>query len=340
MKWKRFVGIDVSKLHLDVALWHADPGQRQHLKIPNTKQGMAQLKVWLRENGLKPGSTLFCCEYTGLYNRLLLQLALRSKWNIWMEHPRSIQLSLGMQRGKSDPADAGRIAEYAARFPDKARLWQPQNQLMLRLGDLIAHRKRLITSKNQLLVPLQEIQATDTGLALQMLKTIRGTLNELRKAIRATEKQMEELIEQDMALHQQYILLLSVPGVGRILAWQLLYNTCNFQRLSNPRQLACYSGIAPFARTSGTSINSKARVNHNANKTLKSILHLAAYAAIKSDPEIRHFYHRLIERGKSKLQAANAVKNKLIHRICAVIRKQRPYVILPITTVESSATKT
>ena len=62
-----------------------------------------------------------------------------------------------------------------------------------------------------------------------------------------------------------------------------------------------------------------------ANKTLKKQLHLCALAAIQYDLEIKTYYNRKVEEGKSKMLVINNVRNKLVHRVCAVIKKQQPY---------------
>ncbi|MEZ5037261.1 MAG: IS110 family transposase [Chitinophagales bacterium] len=94
--------------------------------------------------------------------------------------------------------------------------------------------------------------------------------------------------------------------------------------VSNPRSLACHCGVAPFERSSGL-FKGKARVSHMANKRLKTALHMAALSAMKLDKELKQFYERKVAEGKSKMSVINAIRNKLIHRIFAVIKRATPY---------------
>jgi len=62
-----------------------------------------------------------------------------------------------------------------------------------------------------------------------------------------------------------------------------------------------------------------------ANKLLKKQLHLCALAALTHDPELKAYYNRKVEEGKHKMLVINNIRNKLIHRVCAVIKRQQPY---------------
>ena len=104
---------------------------------------------------------------------------------------------------------------------------------------------------------------------------------------------------------------------------------------SCPRKFACYSGVAPFEHTSGTSIRGGTRrgrpaVSHLANKQMKKLLHMAALSVVSGKGEMADYYHRKVEQGKNKpggraLLVLNAVRNKIIHRVFACIRDNRKY---------------
>ena len=129
-------------------------------------------------------------------------------------------------------------------------------------------------------------------------------------------------------MKEQFQLINSIIGIGPIVSCYFLVTTQCFTKFENSRKYACYCGSAPFTHQSGTSINRKSRVNHFANKKMKTLLHLSACVSIQSDPEIRKYYERRIELGKSKLSTINIVKNKLIGRVFAVIRNKQSYVVL------------
>ena len=100
----------------------------------------------------------------------------------------------------------------------------------------------------------------------------------------------------------------------------------NFQGFTDARKHACYSGVAPFENSSGTSINGKTRVSHLANKRLKSNLSNGARSAVQNDPELRLYYKRKAKEGKEHGVIMNAVKFKLITRVFAVVNRGTPFV--------------
>ena len=94
---------------------------------------------------------------------------------------------------------------------------------------------------------------------------------------------------------------------------------------NEPKQLACHAGVAPFEHRSGSSVRGRTRVNQHARKKLKVLFHLGALAAVRVKGELRNYYERKVGEGKNKMLVLNAVRNKLIHRICAVVKRGEKY---------------
>ena len=117
----------------------------------------------------------------------------------------------------------------------------------------------------------------------------------------------------------------SISGFGQVIASKLIVATQGFMRITNPRSLACYSGIAPFEHRSGTSIKGITRVSHLANKDLKKMLHMAALVTIRKGNIMHDYYKRKVAKGKSKMSVINAVRNKLIHILMACIKNDTIY---------------
>ena len=114
--------------------------------------------------------------------------------------------------------------------------------------------------------------------------------------------------------------MLSIPGVGKVVSWTMIAKTEGFKKITDPRKMACYSGVVPFEHQSGTSVYRKPRVSMFADKDIKSILHLAAMSAIRLKNDLQCFYHRKVKEGKNKMSVLNAVRNKIIHLIFAIIK--------------------
>ena len=237
-----------------------------------------------------------------------------------------IKRSLGLQRGKSDKIDSVRISDYAFRYADQATLWQPERQIVLKLRQLVALRKRLLNAKNTLRVPMEELAAfQDKKLQKEMEKLNKKPIEALDKQIAEVEKKIRVLIKEDDSLKHLFDLATSVDGVGEVVFCEMVISTNEFKLFSCPRKFACYSGVAPFEHTSGTSIRGGTRVSHLANKQMKKLLHMAALSVISGKGEMADYYHRKVKQGKNKMLVLNAVRNKIIHRVFACIRDNRKY---------------
>jgi transposase len=116
-----------------------------------------------------------------------------------------------------------------------------------------------------------------------------------------------------------------VVGIGLVNAALILVATANFTLFDNPRKFGCYCGVVPFEHSSGSSVRGKTRVSKMANKHLKTKLTLAAQNAARFDPELKEYYQRKRSEGKNNWLVLNNVKNKLIHRIFAVVRDGQMY---------------
>ncbi len=190
---------------------------------------------------------------------------------------------------------------------------------------LIKIREQLVHFKADLNKHPNEIKAFDSELSKLAQKNIAKTNSCITKEIQRIELQLKELILSDDKLNTTISLVTSVTGIGIITAIYLTVFTNFFTKYQNPKQLACYCGVVPFEHTSGSSVEKKARVHHIANKTLKKQLHMCALSAVRSDPQLKMYYERKASEGKNKMLVLNNVRNKLILRVCSVIKKQKPY---------------
>ena len=190
------------------------------------------------------------------------------------------------------------------------------------------HRERLLKAK-KLFVDVEEVnEFMDKSLSKEVVKESRSMLKQFDKKIASVNKQIQELIESDEQLKSTYQLVCSVPGVGpQITCYLLIYTRC-FTSFDNARQLACFAGIAPFEYSSGSSIRGKTKVSHFANKKLKALLNMGALNAKRTDKEIGLYYQRKVAEGKNGMLVMNAIRNKLIARIFATVKRGTPYVPL------------
>lgn len=321
-----YIGIDISKATLDWAVFDGRVVVLQ-AQSDNSEAGIkTTLKIIKALPGFTIAHTICCMEHTGIYNAHLLTHLHKLAFPLWLENSLQIKKAGGLQRGKTDAIDAIRIAEYAYRFRDKMRLWQPPRPVLQKLAALSALRQRLIGVRRQLEQPLAEQQTFwASPVHKQLSKACQAALTAIRADLTSVEKQIQTLIEQDERLKELFNWITSIPGLGSATATELLVATDEFNAISDPKKLACHAGVAPFEYRSGTSVRGRTSVSQHARKRLKSLFHLAAMSAVRVKGELQDYYQRKVTEGKNKMLVLNAVRNKLIHRVCAVVRRGQNY---------------
>ncbi len=323
-----FVGIDVSKSKFDLAL--LKDRDKDHViqgVFDNTPKGIKSMRKFIeKEHKVLLTETIFCMEFTGVYCRPLTSFFVDQECHVWIEMPVNIIRSLGLQRGKNDRVDAHRIALYAYKNRDDIKLWKPQREVIIKLRDLLTLRERLITALKSLEMPINELRAMGDKKGAEIVrKGCQKSMSSLENEIGQIDKNLDDIIKDDPNLKELYQLATSVPGVGKLTALFMICFTNEFSMYTNPKQLACYCGVAPFEHSSGSSIRGRTRVSHMANKVLKRMLHMGAMSVISKDPELRDYYQRKTAQGKNKMLVINSVRNKIIHRLCAVIKRGYEY---------------
>jgi transposase len=147
MEFKHFIGVDVSKATLDVTVVFAAKPLLHH-QINNTSKDIkSALPGLLKTVGATLAETLFCMEYTGIYNLPLLNWLQGQGAQVWLESGVQIAKSTGVTRGKNDKVDSCRIAMYAFTNRHKIRLWKAPKPVLGKLSALLSQRTRLIKVK-------------------------------------------------------------------------------------------------------------------------------------------------------------------------------------------------
>ncbi len=161
-----------------------------------------------------------------------------------------------------------------------------------------------------------------------LMDTYQEIISALDLKIKGVEKHINELLQKDQQVKVTYDLITGIKGIGPLTAAYLIVCTHNFTRFESWRKFACYAGIAPFEHRSGTSIRGRNKVSHMANKQVKMLLFLSANNAVRGDKELKDYYIRRINEGKSKMSTLNIIKNKLVARVFAVAKRQTEFVDL------------
>lgn len=327
-KHEVFIGVDVSKAKLDITVMTAERKVLYHEVCPNEKKELSKAFTRLRKaTGTRPSAWLFCLEHTGVY-AMPLVYALSAKEVAHIIVPAVvIQRSLGLKRGKNDKADSRDIAKYACVHGSEAKKHRLPEAKLIRLKLLLGHRDRLMNARKSFLVAQKETgKFMDAAVTRELLKESRSVTNLLEERIKRMDAIIMELVRSDQELDRTFNLATSVPGIGPQIACNLMVITRCFTTFDNARQLACYMGIAPFEYSSGSSIRGRSRVSHLANKKLKSLISMGALNAKRLDRELALFYQRKVDEGKNGMSVMNAVRNKLVARVFATVKRGTPYV--------------
>lgn len=326
-KYAMYVGIDVSKSKLDASFFvETKPAEVQHLVVSNDKKGIKNLVDAIKKHKIPLEQILFCQENTGVYSMPLCLFFSENNLDHWVVPAIEINRSKGITRGKNDKVDSKDIAFYAYTHLHKLTLSKLPEKDIQKL-------KLLYTERDKVLKAIRLFDSTKESkhfLPNDITKTVMAAnakiLKDLKRSLKQLDTKIQEVIKENPVIKQQYQLIQSVPGVGIQTTVYLITATKCFQSFKDWRKLACYAGVAPFEYSSGSSIRSRTKVNHMADKKMKSLLNMCALSAKKHDAQLREYYERKIKEGKNPMLVMNNLRCKILSRVFAVVNRQTPFV--------------
>jgi transposase len=298
-----YVGIDVAKDSFQVA---SDPAGL-NLSLPNDPQGRQQLLDCLQNRTLG----LIVMEATGGYERTLVADLIQAGYPVVIANPRQVRdFARGMgQRAKTDAIDAQVIAHFGRLIQPKPRP-RPADQTV-DLAELVSRRQQLnglLTAESHRLPMARNANVRKS--LLQVIRTLERQRDKLDKLIR-------DHIESDDGLQHKNQLLQSFKGVGPAASAMLLSHLPELGSL-NRQEIAALVGLAPWDARSGKWAG-KSRIS-GGRREVRSMLYMAALAAIRWNPAIRTFYQRLVSQGKQFKVAITACMRKILVILNTLIR--------------------
>lgn len=312
------VGIDVSKNKLDVNLCG---GGREKVKtFDNSSAGWRHLDSWLRDQKLR--CALICLEATGRYS-LGVALALHEAgYVVSIVNPAQIRdfARSKLGRNKTDDIDAALIREYGEKF--SPRPWTPPTPAMRRLRELQTVRAGIVAS-------LTEWKNRDgSGLEDQAARVLTGeTVRHLATQLEAVDKLIAETIEGDTELRAKRDLLLTINGVGEILASIVLAELPGPEILRSGSEVAAYAGLNPAQHRSGSSINRPTRISRIGDAVLRAALYMPALTAMRFNPAVKALAMRLKAQGRlAPKQIVVAAMRKLLVLCFGVLKSGMPFI--------------
>jgi transposase len=304
----RFLGIDVSKAHLDVA---SRPDGRE-FRLPNTPEGIAELVA--RLEGSPPALVLL--EATGGLERAAAVALTEARVPTRIVEPgrvRHFARSIG-QHSKTDAIDARVLAHYAEAVRPEAR--ELPDEATRELQDLLDRRRQLVAMR------VAEQNRLGQRPTAAVRANIEALLAYLRDQVEAMDRSIGERIRAKEEWRLRDEVLRSVPGIGPQTSRVLLGSLPELGRLTG-KQIAALAGLAPRARDSGSVKG--ARTIFGGRAEIRTALYMAAVSAMRFNPELRAFYRRLLQAGKAAKVALTAVARKLLTIANAMIRDMKPW---------------
>lgn len=310
------LGIDVSKQKLSVAVFHNDKFKNK--TIANDSQGFEVLWTWLKRLDQMPEHV--CLEATGPYGEAIATFLYDQGLVVSVVNPTLIKgfaQSEGV-RTKTDKVDARIIAKFCQSKQKTLPQWQPAPLEQRELRDLA---RRLESLKN---MRVQEENRLDGNLAEIVRKNLVEHIRYLDEQITQLETLIKDHIDRHPGLRQQSDLLKSIPGIADLTSANLL-SEIQFDQFSTARQVAAYVGLTPSDRESGTSVKGRPKLSKIGNRRLRKALYMPAMTAIRYNPVLSDFAHRLKRKGKPGKVVIAAVMRKLIHIAFGVLRSGNPF---------------
>lgn len=326
MARKYFVGIDIASESF-VACVITAPAEvvLQAKTFDNQPQGVADLEAWLQSQAIDPQETVVCMEATGVYGETVAYMLSAQGWWLAVHPPLEIKRAFYPVGHKNDAVDSRQIAEYAARFQDRLRRWQPKKEILEQVQALLHLRERFVRQKTAHKNALRAARRkmVRTPLAEQLLVE---TIQQLEQNINTILKEIKRLFKQDDDLRLNLSLLISIPGVGLLLAAHTLVMMEKLEEPLNHKVIAAYLGICPFEHSSGKSVYKKSTSRHYGPAIMRKLLYLGSCSLRTHHASFRKYFVRKVAEGKVKSVVINNIGNKMVKIMCAVIRDQQPFI--------------
>jgi transposase len=299
---KQFVGIDVSKDKLDVAI---RPAQQSFI-VPNDEKGFAEIVKRLKDLDIE----LIVLEATGGFQIPVVTELVGAVLPVVVMNARQIRdfaKAVGIL-AKTDRIDANVIARFGETIRPEVRQIK-DNELQL-LSAFMVRRRQLISmitqEKNRLSMAPVSVR-----------RSIKNTIEWLEKQLKEIDGDLERKVKESPVWRAKDELLQSMPGVGPVLSKIIL---CELPELGtlNRRKIAALAGVAPFNNDSGK--RGGKRTIWGGRAGLRAVLYMGALAAIRFNPKFKDFYQKLRDAGKKPKQAIVACMRKLITTLNAMMK--------------------
>jgi transposase len=300
-----FVGIDVSKDHLDVAVRPAG----EVWQVSYDCRGISDLVECLSEHS----PYLVVLEATGGLELALTGELAAAGLPVAVVNPRHVRdfARAAGKLAKTDALDAQVLAHFAEAMQPEPRP----------LPDASAQEFRAMVTRRRQLVEMITAEKNRLRIATHRVRPqVQGHIRWLEESLEELDKDLGDLIRSSPMWRAKEKVLRSTPGVGPVLSMTLLSDLPELGAL-NRGEIAALVGVAPFNRDSGT-LRGKRKV-WGGRGQVRAALYMAALVATRYNPVLRDFYQRLCAAGKPKKVALTACMRKLLTILNVMVRDNR-----------------
>lgn len=302
-----FIGIDVSKATLDVAVIPSD----EETSVPNNEAGCRDLIVMFRS--IKP--KLIVLEATGGLQNLVAAMLIAEKFPVVIINPRQLRdfAKATGKLAKTDRIDAKTIARFGEAIRPEPRPFK--NDDTQALTALINRRRQIID-----MITAEKNRLGSSHVSVK--KDIKETITWLEKRLAEIDKELSKTISQNKVWKETVDLLTTCKGIGPVVSTTLV---CSLPELGtlNRHKISALVGVCPFNRDSGK-MRGK-RTIFGGRATVRAMLYMATLSAIRSNSAIKGFYDRLIKAGKLHKVAMVACMRKLLTVLNAMLKNMVPW---------------
>jgi transposase len=304
---EHFVGIDVSKDTLDVAVL----GKRSIEQFANTKKGIA--KLVRRMHQLNP--KLIVVEATGGYEQALVLALFAADLPVALVSPQRVR-QYAKAKGllaKTDRLDAHILADFGKHI--QPRLFVAKSEERKRLSGLVARR-------NQLNTMLQAEKHRLRTSSVEVKNSLKRVMACLKTEMQELDAQILEFMKTHEDFGEQEKLLRTAKSIGAVTAATLLADLPELGQLDR-KQVAALVGVAPMNKDSGKKCGY--RKTQGGRPEVRRTLYMSTLSGIQHNPVLKSQYERLVKRGKQKKVAITACMRKMLTILNAMMRDQQPF---------------
>lgn len=307
-----FIGVDVAKDKFDVAFEN-----KTSITFHRDNKGLKLFLKWLKANTLNPW---VCMEATGGYSEFIAEFLAQQQVKVTIANPMQVKnfCRAKLLRNKNDNVDAQAVAEYARLMP--LREYQVRSDDQKSINEF---NKLLDALKKQVRQLENQLETTQDNCARKMIKKI---IKDLGGKIEEIEKNIANRINNSNKLKENFELMTSIPGIGKLTAYQILGMVDDINAFKNAKEFAAFIGLSPRQHQSGK-FNGTTRISKVGNPRLRKAFYMASLSAKKYNPNLQAFVGRLGENGKAPKSIICAVMRKLAHLIFGVLKNKKPFIV-------------